>query len=210
MSFLSALGLGVDIVGGLAGIFGSDAGAEPPAALPRIVQGADEASEIAKALATSDLGPYSGLADDIQAEFVRGDAAAMKELMLADRQSRIRSASGLGIFEGDRRDEVLAREHIRNRETEQFRARDAARTYLTQSLQANKVAMGGFGDVANVQLGLNQRAAEFTNRQIEGGYQFARGVVDSLKNFNVFNTSPYGTPPIPQYNPARPSFVQEA
>ena len=211
--WLDAAELAIGAGGVAASFFGGEKNqAAGPAILPSMIEASNRSGQIAKALTKSDLGEYGYLADDLQAEARRSDAGALKDLMRLDKQSRVNSASGLGVFQGDRRDETLAREWIRARETSQQKARDTARAYLTQALNANNVAMGGFGQVAGQQNAINAAEDARFNRQLETGYAASGGLIDTLRRTQAptvglnINQYPTTTGTLAHY----PSFVQES
>jgi len=179
--FLTTANAVVGIGAGLAGLFG-DEEPQAPAIFPSMVQASKRAGQIAKALAQPDLGPYSGLVDELEGQYARETSMAFKDLMEADHERRVRSASGLGVFSDDRRDETLTREWIRARSDQKQRARDNARNYLMGALEANSVAMGGYGTVANTQYNLDRAQNDFRLGQYEAGASLASGLLDAVRN----------------------------
>jgi len=148
----------VALAGNVIGIARDLQSPKKPEALGYLDQASRRSADIAKALSQPDLGKYSGLVDAEQNAINRGAARDIYDLANADRESRVRSASGVGMFNSDRRDETITREFIRQREASRDAARTNARTYLTAALNANNIAIGGYGQVADIQTGLNDQS----------------------------------------------------
>jgi len=184
LGFLGTASAIVNIAGGAATIARSFQKPDQPGVLPGMTEAAQRADEIAKALGQKDLGKYGYLIDNEQDAINRESSSALKELMIADRRQSTTSASGRGILPDEQRDEILAREYIRGRETQRERARSAARTYLTGALQANNVALGGYGQVSPIQQGLITEQRSREDRGIEGGVTLANGLIDQLNQAN--------------------------
>lgn len=190
-SWLDAVGA----AGSAIGIARDLRGPETPASLPYLEEAARRARDIEIALTQPDLGKYRGLVDAEQGEINRATSQAGSDLMRMDRESRVRSASGLGIFQDDRRDETIAREMIRQRETSREKARERTRNYLTQALEANKVSLGGFESTAVAQqYGLDQKYNR-QNLALEGITTLAPkigGLFDSLLDGTPTYLQTYG------------------
>lgn len=170
-------------------------GPESPASLPYLEEAARRARDIEIALTQPDLGKYRGLVDAEQGEINRSAAQAGSDLMRMDRESRVRSASGLGIFQDDRRDETIAREMIRQREASREKARERTRNYLTQALSANQVSLGGFEAATGMQQYLSDQKFQRQGRAIESIGTLAPkigGLFDSLLDGTPTYLQTYG------------------
>jgi len=161
------LGDAVGLAANAVGIFNNLRKPDQPAALGDMQRSAQLYRQISNALMQPDLGRYSGLVDAEQEGINREASQALRDLMLADRMSRTRSASGLGVFQSDRRDETIARALQQTRDQSRQMARERARNYLTQALTGAQVQMGAYGNIGNIQIGLNDQQYQRQNRAFE-------------------------------------------
>ena len=127
---------------------------DKPSGSSELEAAAGRIQQISDALASPNLGSYGHLITENEDQIKRDTAASMRELSIADRRQRVRT--GTGILNPERRDEAIAQATARIHAGAKDAAREKARAFLTQSLNAQGAAMGAYGRIA----GANQQRNE--------------------------------------------------
>lgn len=142
--------------------------------------------QISDALASPNLGSYGHLITENEDQIKRDTAASMRELSIADRRQRVRT--GTGILNPERRDEAIAQATARSHAGAKDAAREKARSFLTQSLNAQNASMGAYADVAKINASVNAANSKNTARVFDT-------VLNSIPSFRtLLNGDPTNTP----------------